>query len=60
MADLQRVLNKYFVNMFKPDTSNVVVVSTPAKVADIQHGFNNLGFNMKSITLNDITIDGLA
>ncbi|KAI8327052.1 Metalloenzyme, LuxS/M16 peptidase-like protein [Choanephora cucurbitarum] len=60
MTDLQRVLNKYFVNMFKPDTSNVVVVSTPAKVADIQQGFNNLGFNMKSITLNDITIDGLA
>lgn len=58
MTDLQHVLNTYFVNMFKPETSNVVVVSTPAKITDIQKGFNDLGFNMKSITLNDVTMDG--
>jgi hypothetical protein len=59
MDDLQRVLNKYFVNMFKPDTSNVVVISTPTKIADIQKGFEGFGFNIKSVALNDITSDGL-
>ncbi|KAI7895483.1 Metalloenzyme, LuxS/M16 peptidase-like protein [Mucor mucedo] len=56
---LQNVLNKYFVNMFKPDTSNVVVVSTPTKNVDIQKGFESLGFNIKPIALNDITVDGI-
>ncbi|RCI02438.1 hypothetical protein CU098_009467, partial [Rhizopus stolonifer] len=60
MDDLQHVLNKYFVNMFKPNTSNVVVVSTPNKIVDIQKGFERLGFGMKSIALNDITIDGIV
>ncbi|GAA5806689.1 hypothetical protein MFLAVUS_000037 [Mucor flavus] len=58
LDDLQNVLNKYFVNMFKPETSNVVVVSTPTKIVDIQKGFEGLGFNIKSIALNDITMDG--
>jgi hypothetical protein len=58
MDDLQRVLIKYFVNMFRPDTSNVVVVSAPTKIVDIQKGFEGSGFSIKSITLNDITIDG--
>lgn len=44
--------------MFKPDTSNVVVVSTPTKNVDIQKGFERLGFNIKPISLNDITVDG--
>ncbi|KAG1416659.1 hypothetical protein G6F58_005871 [Rhizopus delemar] len=57
LDDLQRVLNKYFVNMFNPRTSNVVVVSTPSKIADIQDAFQKLGFNMKSINLNDIKLD---
>ncbi|KAI9473757.1 MAG: Metalloenzyme, LuxS/M16 peptidase-like protein [Benjaminiella poitrasii] len=55
--DLQRVLSKYFVNMFKPDTSNVVVISAPSKIADIQKGFEGLGFEMKSTILNSITAD---
>lgn len=59
MDALQNVLNKYFVNMFKPDTSNVVVISTPTKNVDIQKGFESLGFNIKSIALNDITVDGI-
>lgn len=58
MDDLQRVLKKYFVNMFKPETSNVVVISTPNKIIDIQKGFEGFGYNIKSITLNDITMDG--
>lgn len=45
--------------MFKPDTSNVVVISTPTKNVDIQKGFEGLEFNIKSITLNDITVDGI-
>lgn len=57
MEDLENVLIKYFVNMFKPDTSNVVVVSAPTKIVDIQKGFEGLGFGIKPITLNDITID---
>lgn len=57
MDDLQHVLNKYFVNMFKPDTSNVVVISTPTKIADIQKGFEGLGFGIKSVALNDINVD---
>jgi hypothetical protein len=58
MDDLTRVLHKYFVNMFKPDTSNVVVISTPNKMKDIKKGFETLGFDMKTIGLNDITPDG--
>ncbi|KAK4519276.1 uncharacterized protein ATC70_009508 [Mucor velutinosus] len=57
MDDLQHVLNKYFVNMFKPDTSNVVVISTPTKIVDIQKGFEGLGFGIKSVALNDINVD---
>ncbi|KAG1456615.1 hypothetical protein G6F56_006789 [Rhizopus delemar] len=57
MDDLQRVLNKYFVNMFNPETSNVVVVSTPSKVSEIQQAFQETGFTMKSINLNDIKLD---
>jgi hypothetical protein len=44
--------------MFNPDTSNVVVISTPTKTNDIQKGFEGLGFNIKPISLNDVTIDG--
>ncbi|KAI9309061.1 Metalloenzyme, LuxS/M16 peptidase-like protein [Cunninghamella echinulata] len=55
--DLRSVLKKYFVNMFKPEGSNVVVVCSPTKTADIQSGFERYGFNMKSITLNDITLE---
>jgi hypothetical protein len=58
MGDLTRVLHKYFVNMFKPDTSNVVVISTPNKMKDIKTGFETLGFDMKTVGLNDITSDG--
>lgn len=43
--------------MFKPDTSNVVVVSTPTKIVDIQKGFEGLGFGIKSVALNDINVD---
>lgn len=45
--------------MFKADKSNVVVMSAPTKTADILSGFEGCGFNMKSITLNDITVDGI-
>ncbi|KAI8369556.1 Metalloenzyme, LuxS/M16 peptidase-like protein [Radiomyces spectabilis] len=55
MDDLQRVLNKYLVHMFNPGTSNVVVVSAPAKIEEIQKGFEAVGFDMKSISLNDIS-----
>lgn len=44
--------------MFKPEKSNVVVLSTPTKITEISSGFEKSGFNMKSISLNDITIDG--
>ncbi|KAI8972685.1 Metalloenzyme, LuxS/M16 peptidase-like protein [Pilobolus umbonatus] len=57
MDDLYRVLRKYFVNMFKPESSNVVVVSTPNKIDDIKKGFESSGFNMKLLALNDITVD---
>lgn len=57
MDDLKKVLNKYFMNLFKPDASNVVTVSSPSKVADIQQGFQSLGFNMKTIGLNDIKLN---
>ncbi|KAI8644434.1 Metalloenzyme, LuxS/M16 peptidase-like protein [Parasitella parasitica] len=57
VGDLQRVLSKYFVDMFKPDTSNVVVVSTPNKIDDIQKGFEGLDFDIKSVVLNDINLD---
>jgi hypothetical protein len=59
MKDLEHVLNKYFVNLFKPDTSNVVVISTSTKIKDIQQGFQQLEFAVKPISLNDITIDGI-
>lgn len=59
LEDLQRVLNKYFVNLFKADKSNVVVMSAPTKTAEILSGFEGCGFNIKSITLNDITVDGI-
>ncbi|KAG0191477.1 hypothetical protein DFQ28_011725 [Apophysomyces sp. BC1034] len=55
MEDLQRVLKKYFFNLFNPSTSNVVVVSSPAKVTDIHQGLESLGYSMKSISLNDIS-----
>jgi hypothetical protein len=45
--------------MFKPGKSDIVVVSTPTKTTDILKGFEESGFNMKSITLNDITMDGI-
>ncbi|ORX55668.1 hypothetical protein DM01DRAFT_1335062 [Hesseltinella vesiculosa] len=57
--DLHRILETYFVNLFQPSTSNVMVVSSPSKVTEIQEGFNGCGFNMKAITLNQVTIDGL-
>ncbi|CEP07102.1 hypothetical protein [Parasitella parasitica] len=57
MDDLRRVLNKYFVDMFKPDTSNVVAISTPNKIEDIRKGFEGLGFVIKSVVLNDINVD---
>lgn len=59
MGDLQYILNKYFVNLFKPNMSNVVVVSTSSKVKDIQKGFEQLGFTIKQTTLNNITISGI-
>lgn len=43
--------------MFKPDTSNVVVISTPTKIVDIQTGFERLGFGIKSVALNDINVN---
>ncbi|CAO3618389.1 unnamed protein product [Cunninghamella blakesleeana] len=55
--DLKRVLKAYFVNMFKPESSNVVVVCSPTKTADILNGFERYGFNMKSVTLNDIYLE---
>ncbi|KAI9276163.1 Metalloenzyme, LuxS/M16 peptidase-like protein [Sporodiniella umbellata] len=59
MEDLQRVLNQYFVNMFNAETSNVVVVSTPSKLGDIQEAFQKIGFSMKSIHLSEIKPEGL-
>ncbi|ORZ20228.1 Metalloenzyme, LuxS/M16 peptidase-like protein [Absidia repens] len=59
VGDLHRVLEKYFANMFKPETSNVMVVSSPTKTADIQKGFEDHGFTMKTITLNDLSLDNL-
>ena len=52
------MLKKYFNNLFSADTSDVVVVSTPNKSAEIKSSFEACGFNMKSIALNDITLDG--
>ncbi|KAI8341775.1 Metalloenzyme, LuxS/M16 peptidase-like protein [Chlamydoabsidia padenii] len=60
VEDLHRVLKKYFANMFRPDTSNVMVVSSPTKTSDIQKGFEGHGFTMKTITLNDLSLDGLG
>lgn len=44
--------------MFKPETSNVMVASSPTKTNDIQKGFESHGFAMKAITLNDLSLDG--
>ena len=56
MKDLQRVLNKYFVNMFTPGKCNIVVVSSPGKADEIKDGFASLGFGLESMTLNDFSI----
>ncbi|KAI8093910.1 Metalloenzyme, LuxS/M16 peptidase-like protein, partial [Halteromyces radiatus] len=58
--DLYRVLKTYFINMFRSESSNVVVVSSPTKTADIQKGFEGHGFAIKAISLNDISFDGLV
>ncbi|KAF7726657.1 hypothetical protein EC973_008530 [Apophysomyces ossiformis] len=55
MEDLRRVLKKYFFNLFDPSASNVVVVSSPAKISDIHQGLENLGFSTKSISFNDVS-----
>ncbi|GES88292.1 metalloenzyme, LuxS/M16 peptidase-like protein [Rhizophagus clarus] len=47
IEDLYPMLTKYLVNLFKPETSNVVVISAPAKVKDIEQGFNGHGFKLK-------------
>jgi hypothetical protein len=46
--------------MFRPEASNVMVVSSPTKIADIQKGFEDYGFAMKAITLNDLSLDELV
>ncbi|KAI9272698.1 Metalloenzyme, LuxS/M16 peptidase-like protein [Phascolomyces articulosus] len=56
LDDLQHVLKKYFVNMFKPGKCNIVVVSAPSKSDEIKDGFASLGFNLNSMTLNDFSI----
>ncbi|KAI7861631.1 Metalloenzyme, LuxS/M16 peptidase-like protein [Spinellus fusiger] len=58
IEDLYRVLDLYFVPMFNPATSNHVVISTPAKVTDMQKGFEQLGFQITSMTLNEIAESG--
>ncbi|PKK78220.1 hypothetical protein RhiirC2_730303 [Rhizophagus irregularis] len=54
IEDLYPMLTKYLVNLFKPETSNVVVVSTPVKVKDVEQGFNGHGFKLKVKNLDSI------
>jgi len=59
IEDLHPMLTKYLINLFKPETSNVVVVSAPVKVKDVEQGFNGHGFKLKVKTLNSIITLGV-
>ncbi|CAG8436117.1 11827_t:CDS:10 [Scutellospora calospora] len=52
--DLHIMLTKYITNLFKPETSNVVVISAPNKVKDVQEGFDTYGFKMEIKSLDNI------
>ncbi|CAI2171216.1 5030_t:CDS:10 [Funneliformis geosporum] len=54
IEDFYPILVKYLLNLFKPETSNVVVVSTPVKVEDIGQEFNNHKFHLKVKNLDSI------
>jgi len=54
IEELNGLLKKYLLNLFKPETSIVIVVITPNKVKDIKKGFGESGFNLEEKTLDKI------
>ncbi|CAG8713079.1 25810_t:CDS:10 [Gigaspora margarita] len=52
--DLHAMLIKYITKLYMPETSNVIVISTPGKVKDIQEGFNTHGFNLEVKSLDKV------
>ncbi|KAI8096963.1 Metalloenzyme, LuxS/M16 peptidase-like protein [Halteromyces radiatus] len=54
LDDIDRVLHKYLLALFRIDQSNHVVVSSPTKVDDILTGFRSIGFPMTQIIPDDI------
>ncbi|CAJ0908807.1 9134_t:CDS:10 [Entrophospora sp. SA101] len=54
IEELNGLMKKYLLNLFKPETSIVIVVSTSNKVKDIKKGFGESGFNLEEKTLDKI------
>ncbi|CAJ0749263.1 9193_t:CDS:10 [Entrophospora sp. SA101] len=52
IEELNGLMKKYLLNLFKPETSIVIVVSTSNK--DIKKGFGESGFNLEEKTLDKI------
>nr|CAG8565114.1 14231_t:CDS:10 [Entrophospora candida] len=52
IEELNGLMKKYLLNLFKPETSIVIVVSTSNK--DIKNGFGESGFNLEEKTLDKI------
>ncbi|CAG8476216.1 27764_t:CDS:10 [Dentiscutata erythropus] len=52
--DLHAMLVKYITKLFMPETSNVVVISAPGKVKDVQEGFNTHGFKLEVKSLDKV------
>ncbi|CAG8536114.1 8053_t:CDS:10 [Ambispora leptoticha] len=57
IEDLHVMLNKYLANLFLVETSNVVVVSSPTKVKDIQEGFVKHGFKLEEKALDSFIVE---
>ncbi|CAG8657149.1 528_t:CDS:10, partial [Cetraspora pellucida] len=50
--ELHIMLTKYITKLFMPETSNVVVISTPGKVKDVRKGFNTHEFKLEVKSLD--------
>ncbi|KAG0305550.1 hypothetical protein BGZ98_003958 [Dissophora globulifera] len=51
---MQHAMDKYLSNVFKPDSSIVVVTSATTKVKDISEGFKKLGFQLETKNIDEI------
>ncbi|KAF9586373.1 hypothetical protein BGW38_006117 [Lunasporangiospora selenospora] len=51
---LQHVMDKYLIKVFKPDTSVTVVTSATTKVKDISEGFKKIGFQLETKNIDEI------